>query len=96
MLTLDVPKGDELPVRVHLTGGSGPARVWGHVKSSYSAGEMTEGPRVYRIMNQHDTVVPPSRLNIVLPWSMGWLASGIKWYVGDSPHLSKMATVGIL
>ena len=40
----NVPKGDELPVRVHLTGGSGPARVWGHVKSLYSAGEKTEGP----------------------------------------------------
>ena len=39
-----VPKGDELPARVRVTGGSGPARVWGHVKSSYSAGEMTEGP----------------------------------------------------
>ena len=42
--TIIVPKGDELPVRVQLTGGSGPARVWGHVKSLYSAGEMTEGP----------------------------------------------------
>ena len=36
---LSVPKGDELPVRVHSTGGSGPARVLGHVKSFYSAGE---------------------------------------------------------
>ena len=28
-----IPKGDELPIRVSTTGGSGPARVWGHVKS---------------------------------------------------------------
>ena len=41
---INIPKGDELPVRVYLTGGSGPARVWGHVKSLYSAGEKTEGP----------------------------------------------------
>ena len=25
-------KGDELPIKVSVTGGSGPARVWGHVK----------------------------------------------------------------
>jgi hypothetical protein len=30
---LMIPKGDELPIRVSLTGGSGPARVWGHVKA---------------------------------------------------------------
>ena len=41
-------KGDELPITVGLTGSSGPARVWGHVKSEYSAREIyfTEGPRV--------------------------------------------------
>ena len=33
LVLLCAPKGDELPVRVHTTGGSGPARVWGHVKS---------------------------------------------------------------
>jgi hypothetical protein len=27
-----LPKGDELPIMVGTTGGSGPARVWGHVK----------------------------------------------------------------
>ena len=40
----EIRKGDELPITVSLTGGSGPARVWGHVKLSYSAGEKTEGP----------------------------------------------------
>jgi len=28
----ELPKGDELPIKVALTGGSGPSRVWGHVK----------------------------------------------------------------
>ena len=27
-----IPKGDELPIMVSATGGSGPARAWGHVK----------------------------------------------------------------
>jgi hypothetical protein len=27
-----IGKGDELPITLSLTGGSGPARVWGHVK----------------------------------------------------------------
>ena len=40
----EVRKGDELPKTVLSTGGTGPARVWGHVKSWYSAGEKTEGP----------------------------------------------------
>ena len=31
---LMVPKGDELPIKVPLTGDSGLARVRGHVKSS--------------------------------------------------------------
>ena len=29
-----VPKGDELPIMVPLTGDSGSARIWGHVKHS--------------------------------------------------------------
>ena len=29
----ELPNGDELPIKVALTGGSGPARVRGHVKS---------------------------------------------------------------
>jgi hypothetical protein len=41
-----LPKGDELPIMVALTGGSGPARVWGHVKSRYSAEELLKGLRV--------------------------------------------------
>ena len=28
-----IPKGDELPIMVSKTGGSGPVRAWGHVKS---------------------------------------------------------------
>ena len=40
----DVPEGDRLPEGVRLTGGSGPARVRGHVKSLYSAGEMLKAP----------------------------------------------------
>ena len=43
-LGLNGRKGDELPITLRLTGGSGPARARGHVKSDYSAGEMTEGP----------------------------------------------------
>ena len=39
-----IPKRVELPIKVCRTGGSGPARVWGHVKSVYSAGERTEWP----------------------------------------------------
>ena len=35
--SLLLPKGDELPIKVTTTGGSGPVRVWGHVKSDYSA-----------------------------------------------------------
>ena len=27
-----IPKGDELLIWVSITGGSGPARAWGHVK----------------------------------------------------------------
>ena len=41
-----LPKGDELPIMVSETGGSGPARVWGHVKSTYSAEEILKGLRV--------------------------------------------------
>jgi hypothetical protein len=33
------------------TGGSGPTRVWGHVKLKYSAEEILKGLRVKRIMN---------------------------------------------
>ena len=44
--TAKLPKGDELPIMVALTGGSGPARVWGHVKSRYSAEELLKGLRV--------------------------------------------------
>ena len=72
-----VRKGDELPITVSLTGRSGPARVWGHVKFCYSAREITEGPRVYRSKKKLGTVEPPSRLNIVLPL-VHWLAG--KWY----------------
>ena len=61
----NVPKGDELPVRVRLTGGNGPARARGHVKSVYSAREITEGPRVYRSKKKLGTVEPSSQLNIV-------------------------------
>ncbi len=43
---LFLPKGDELPIMVEKTGGSGPARVWGHVKSDYSAEETMKGLRV--------------------------------------------------
>ena len=39
-------KGDELPIILGLTGGSGPARVRGHVKSMYSAAETLNGRRV--------------------------------------------------
>ena len=46
---------------VLITGSSGPARVWGHVKSIYSAEELTEGLRVQRTMNKHGTVALPSR-----------------------------------
>jgi hypothetical protein len=49
-LMASLGKGDELPITLSSTGGSGPARVWGHVKiRHYSAGEdksFTEGPRV--------------------------------------------------
>jgi len=40
----EIPKRNELLIKVSLTGGSGPARVWGHVKSKYSAEENTEWP----------------------------------------------------
>ena len=30
----EIPKGDELLIKVFLTRGSGPARVWGHVKQT--------------------------------------------------------------
>ena len=39
MNVLNLPKGDELPIKVGSTGGSGLARVRGHVKSNYSAEE---------------------------------------------------------
>ena len=61
-----VRKGDELPITVTETGGSGLVRARGHVKSEYSAREITEGPRVYRSKKQLGTVEPSSQLNIVL------------------------------
>ena len=30
---MSVWKGDELPITMQTTGGSGPARAWGHIKS---------------------------------------------------------------
>ena len=32
-------KGDELPIQVEETGGSGPAKVWGHVKIFWLSAE---------------------------------------------------------
>ena len=34
-----IAKGDRVPIMLWPTGGGGPARVWGHVKNVYSAGE---------------------------------------------------------
>ena len=42
--------------------GPGARKIISIVQGRY----WTEGPRVQRIMNQHDTVVPPSRLYVVL------------------------------
>ena len=51
-------------------------------------------------MNQHDTVVPPSRRDIVLPQSSPCLLkteeSGVTWYVDDGPHLWSFLTLPLL
>ena len=39
-----IGKGDELPITQSITGGSGSARIWGHNKSIYSAGEILKAP----------------------------------------------------
>ena len=41
---IQISKGDELPISWSETGGSGSARIWGHVKSEYSAGEILKAP----------------------------------------------------
>ena len=61
----DIGSPDGLgPVRgMPITGRGGPERVRGDVKllSLYSAGELPEGPRPYRTVNEHGTLVLPSR-----------------------------------
>jgi len=71
--------------RLCLTGGSGPARVWGHDKSRYSAEEMLKASvsnegRInvllwYRLVGAHVGLLPGFAPGV----------SGCTWYRGDSP-----------